>query len=192
MSKSPLHQVNADFGGKDKLVDKIVGLLGSGEEPRDELRKRLLGAANSKLIRLHRVASTVKDKFGSKDKLVDATATQLGKTRDKDYVEKLGSFSSGKLLDLLRAGVKRGVPPVKAAAVPASSAAGAEPAAKAPAAAPKAKAKVKAAPRSEKTEKHEKAGAKPAAKAAAKHGSSVAKHATSAAKHGSSAAKKKK
>jgi len=57
---SPLARVKQEFGGKDKLVDKIVGLIDAGDESKDDLRKRLLGAANRKLIRLHSVATQVK------------------------------------------------------------------------------------------------------------------------------------
>jgi hypothetical protein len=104
---SPLARVKEEFGGKDKLVDKIVGLLGVGaEESKDDLRKRLLGAANKKLIRLHQIAAAVKE-HGSHDKLVTATAAGLGRSKDKDYVEKLGTFSNGRLLDVLAAADKR-------------------------------------------------------------------------------------
>ena len=104
---SPLARVKQEFGGKDKLVDKIVGLLGStGDEPKDELRKRLLGAANRKLIRLHSVATQVKG-AGGKDQIAAATAQELGKAKDKDYVAKLGTFSSGRLVDMLNSAKKR-------------------------------------------------------------------------------------
>jgi hypothetical protein len=99
---SPLARVKQEFGGKDKLVDKIVVLLGStGDEPKDELRKRLLGAANRKLIRLHQVATSLKE-HGGHDKLADAAAAGLGRTKDKDYVQKLNTFSAGRLLDMVR------------------------------------------------------------------------------------------
>ena len=99
---SPLARVKEEFGGKDKLVDKIVGLLGStGDEPKDELRKRLLGAANRKLIRLHEVATSLKQ-HGGHDKLADVAATGLGRGKDKDYVQKLTTYSSGRLLDMVR------------------------------------------------------------------------------------------
>ncbi len=97
--KSPLALVNETFGGKDKLVDKLVGLLES-DESKDELRKRLLGVANTKLLHLHEVASMVKEKYGSRDKLLNAAASALGRTKDKDYVAKLGKFSTAKLLDV--------------------------------------------------------------------------------------------
>jgi len=104
---SPLARVKDEFGGKDKLVDKIVGLLGSTEdESKDDLRKRLLGAANSKLIRLHQVATSLKE-HGGQDKLVEAAASGLGRAKDKDYVEKLSTYSSGRLLDIVRVAAAR-------------------------------------------------------------------------------------
>lgn len=104
---TPLARVKEEFGGKDKLVDKIVGLLGTGaDESKDELRQRLLGAANKKLIRLHKVATAVKE-HGGHDKLTAAAAEGLGRTKDKDYVEKLSSFSNGRLLDMLQSAQRR-------------------------------------------------------------------------------------
>ena len=103
---TPLARVKEEFGGKDKLVDKIVGLLGSGDEPKDDLRRRLLGAANSKLIRLHGVATQVKS-AGGKDQLAAAAAQEMGRGKDKDYVAKLGTFSSGRLTDILQSAKRR-------------------------------------------------------------------------------------
>jgi hypothetical protein len=133
---SPLSRVKEKFGGKDKLVDQIVGLLGStGDEPKDELRKRLLGAANRKLIRLHDVATGLKQ-HGGHDKLADAAAAGLGRAKDKDYVQKLNTYSAGRLLDMVRVAERRakGAGAAKAAAPKAR-----KPAAKAKA--PKAAAK---------------------------------------------------
>jgi hypothetical protein len=103
---SPLARVKEEFGGKDKLVDKIVGLLDSGDESKDDLRKRLLSAANRKLIRLHGVATQVKS-AGGKDQIASAAAQELGKGKDKDYLAKLSTYSSGKLVDILASAKKR-------------------------------------------------------------------------------------
>ena len=97
--KTPLTQVNDSFGGKDKLVDKLVSLIES-DEPKDEVRKRLLSVSNSKLLHLHEVASMVKEKYGSRGKLLDAAAQALGRAKDKDYLAKLESYSTAKLLDV--------------------------------------------------------------------------------------------
>ena len=99
LKQSPLARVKEEFGGKDKLVDKIVGVLDSGDESKDELRKRLLGVSNTKLIRLFSVASQTKQ-AGGHDKLATVTAEKLNRTKDKDYVTKLGTLSNARLLDL--------------------------------------------------------------------------------------------
>ena len=105
--KSPLSIVNETFGAKDKLVDKLVAMLDRDEEPKDELRKRLLAAGNSKLLKLHRVATTVKEKFGSRDKLVAQAAALLGKGKDKNFLARLERQSDACLLDMILAAERR-------------------------------------------------------------------------------------
>jgi hypothetical protein len=143
---SPLARVKEEFGGKDKLVDKIVGILDSGDDSKDELRKRLLGVANAKLIRLFSVATRTKQ-AGGHDKLVATTAEKLNRTKDKDFVTKLDEMSNGRLLDVLQSAERRSA---------AATAAAAPKAARARAAAPKS-AEAKAA-------RPVKAAAKPPAK----------------------------
>ena len=106
LKQSPLARVKEEFGGKDKLVDKIVGALDSGDESKDELRKRLLGVSNTKLIRLFSVATKTKQ-VGGHDKLVASTAEKLNRGKDKDFVAKLDSYSDGRLLDVLGAAKRR-------------------------------------------------------------------------------------
>ena len=118
-SNSPLARVKEEFGGKDKLVDKLVGLVDAGDESKDELRKRLLGAANSKLLRLHVVATKVKEQ-GGHDQLAAAAAAGAGHGKDKDFVTKLESLSNGRLVDMLEASARsakrKSAAPAKAAA----------------------------------------------------------------------------
>jgi hypothetical protein len=138
--KSPLERVKDEFGGKEKLVDKIVGVLDSGDESKDDLRKRLLGVANGKLIRLHSVATRTKA-VGGHDKLATTTAEKLKHGKDKDYVAKLGEYSNGRLLDMLSVAERAEAAAASAAAKPAKPVAKkAAPAAK-PAKAKSAKAK---------------------------------------------------
>src|SRR5262245_47692170 len=114
LKQSPLARVKDEFGGKDKLVDKIVGVLDAGDESKDELRKRLLGVANTKLIRLFSVATRTKQ-AGGHDKLVAATADKLKRGKDKDYVAKLDEYSNGRLLDMLETqGRSQSAPAAKA------------------------------------------------------------------------------
>ena len=100
LNKSPLARVKDEFGGKDKLVDKLVGVLDAGDGSKDDLRKTLLGVANRKLVRLHAVATRTKE-VGGHDKLVTTTAERLNRAKDKDYVAKLDGLSDAKLLDML-------------------------------------------------------------------------------------------
>jgi hypothetical protein len=105
--KSPLAIVNETFGAKDKLVDKLVGLLDRGDESKDDLRKRLSSAANVKLLHLHDVATTVKEKYGSHDALVAHVAKSLSCSKDKPFVERLAAYSDARLVDLARASDRR-------------------------------------------------------------------------------------
>ena len=106
--KTPLQQVTEQHGGKEKLVDKLVGMLNKREdESKDEFRRRLLAAPNTKLLKHFNVMTTVKDRFGGKDKLVDAILELMSRPKDKDYREKLLSYSPVRLLDLHRTWEKK-------------------------------------------------------------------------------------
>ena len=50
--QNPLARVKQEFGGKDKLVDKIVGLIDAGDESKDDLRKRLAGFPNLEFVKV--------------------------------------------------------------------------------------------------------------------------------------------
>lgn len=141
LKKSPLARVKDEFGGKDKLVDKIVGILDSEDESKEDLRKRLLGVANGKLIRLHSVATRTKT-AGGHDKLAAAAADKLKHGKDKDFVAKLGDYSNARLLDMLSAGERAQAAAAKPARAERPKAAKVEkPAAKKPATAQKPAAK---------------------------------------------------
>lgn len=109
--KSPLATQKDEHGSKEKLVDKLLALLGhirKTDEDKDALKTRLLAASNKKLLRLWQVGGEIKEKFGSVDKLAEATANALGRAKDAPYVTRLKTLSPGKLLDAFRAAEKRG------------------------------------------------------------------------------------
>ncbi len=106
-NKSPLNIVNAEHGGKSKLVDKVMGLVERGEEETDALRSRLQTASNKQLLRLLGVAKTVKEQYGTSAKLAASVAAALGRTKDADYVRKLESYTPAKLLDMAQSLAKR-------------------------------------------------------------------------------------
>jgi len=106
MKKSPLALVKDQFGSKEKLVDALIALPESvldrgegGEEDKDAFRKRLLGAANAKLLRLHETGKAVSERWGSKEKLVDAILTLRHSSKDQDFRTKLSTLTIGKLYD---------------------------------------------------------------------------------------------
>lgn len=108
--KSPLARQKEEHGTKEKLVDRVIALLGqitTQDEDKDELKARLLAASNKKLLRLFEVGSEIKDKFGSLEKLAEATAKVLGRAKDAPYVAKLKTLTPGKLLDAYRSAEKR-------------------------------------------------------------------------------------
>src|SRR5262245_57406331 len=101
--KTPLELVNQEHGGKEKLVDKILGSMEpDGEEDKADLKRRLLGASNKKLLRLLRNAQALKEKYGSREKLVGQVAGALGRVKDTDFVKRLDGYTQGRLLDLAR------------------------------------------------------------------------------------------
>lgn len=99
--KTPLQQVKEQHGGKEKLVDKLLGLLDRGDEAKDAFRKRLLAAQNSKLLRLYEVGTEVKE-LGGKEQLVDAILQLMNRAKDQDYRDKLQTSTLTRLLDLYR------------------------------------------------------------------------------------------
>ncbi len=116
--KSPLGRTKEEHGSKEKLVDKLVTLLGQitkGDESKEDLKGRLLAASNKQLLRLEQVGHTIKEKFGSLEKLAEQTATAVGRAKDAPYVAKLKAMTPAKLLDLFRSAEKRGKKKVKAA-----------------------------------------------------------------------------
>ena len=72
--KSPLQRTKDEFGSKEKLVDKLVSVLSSiakADEDKEDLKGRLLAASNKKLLKLFEMGSTVKEKYGSVEKLAE-------------------------------------------------------------------------------------------------------------------------
>jgi len=99
---TPFQKVQKLHGSKEQLVDKIVAVLEHGDESKDDLKQRLQTCSNTKLLRLLETATEVKERFGSKEKLVDAILKLMNRSRDADYRRKLLTYSPARLLDLHR------------------------------------------------------------------------------------------
>jgi len=100
---TPFQRVQQLHGGKEQLVDKITDVLERGEESKEDLKKRLQSSSNTKLLRLLEAATELKDRFGTREKLVDAILAKMGRAKDADFRTKLLAWTPARLLDLHRA-----------------------------------------------------------------------------------------
>ena len=89
-----LHNSKAD------LAKTLAESLVAGDEDSGALTQRLTKAANTQLLRLQKVVETVKSKFGSREKLIEAIGSAQNKSKDKDYLAKLATYPLPRLLDL--------------------------------------------------------------------------------------------
>jgi len=146
--KTPLASVKETFGDKKALVAAIEKL--TGEElwlGRTSKEKGLSHVSNAKLLKLHATFSTVKEKFGTRAKLIEAIATLEKRTKDEGYKARISAYPVPRLWDLYQATEKRSQRATKSAAKKAA------PAAKKAPAAPKKAAAKPAAAKSSKTSK---------------------------------------
>jgi hypothetical protein len=101
--ETPLAKVKRLHGSKESLIDALAAdLARESGDSKDELTARLTGAPNTKLLRLHAAMASVREKYGSKDKLIQAISKARGHGKDQDYAAKLQSYSIPRLLDMAR------------------------------------------------------------------------------------------
>lgn len=141
--KNPFAAVKDQFGDKAKLVSAVEKFtsedLWLGRVNAD---KGLKHVSNSKLLKLHATFTAVKEKFGTRFKLVDAITDLEKRTKDEGFRNRLLGYPVPRLWDMYKSAAKRG--------------------AAAHAGAPKKEAKTKAAsaPKKKATEPAKKAAAK--------------------------------
>ena len=108
MKKNPLSEVKDKFGDKAKLVAAIEKF--TGEDlwvGRTNQNKGLAHVSNAKLLRLHDVFTTVKEKFGTRAKLIDAILEVEKRSKDAGYKTRLDAFPVPRLWDMYRSAAKR-------------------------------------------------------------------------------------
>ena len=98
--RHPKARVIAFHDSKAALAKSLAPALAREDEDEGQLADRLETASNRQLLRLQHVVETVKQKYGSRDKLIEAIGTAERKAKDKDYLAKLGTYSLPQLLDL--------------------------------------------------------------------------------------------
>jgi hypothetical protein len=163
--KSPLSQVKDKFGDKKALVEAVKKF--TGEElwiGRTNEKKGLAHVSNAKLLKLHATFSQVKEKFGTRFKLVDAILEAENRAKDEGFRTRLLAYPVPRLWDMYNSADKRKArSPATTPKGETKKAAPKAAAPAAPAAKGKAPSKVSPAEPPAKAEKAEKAPKKKAA-----------------------------
>ena len=109
MQKSPLQQVKDRFGTKEALIKELKGLVDKTDLfiQKFSEQKGLERVSNLKLLRLHRLAKEVQEKFGTRQKLIDALVELDGRVKDADYRKRFEKHTIGRLYDVYRATERR-------------------------------------------------------------------------------------
>jgi hypothetical protein len=107
LPRHPKARVADAHGSKAALAKAIAPLLARTDEDTDALEVRLKKASNAQLLRLQRVTQTLKNKYGTREKLIAAIGEAQRKAKDKDYLAKLETYSLPVLLDLAAGGSAR-------------------------------------------------------------------------------------
>jgi hypothetical protein len=107
--KTPLATVKDTFGDKAKLVAELEKLT-KGDDlwvSRVNASKGLAHVSNAKLLRLHKTFTAVKEKFGTRAKLIDAIAEVEKRAKDEGYKTRLGAYPVPRLWDMYQSASKR-------------------------------------------------------------------------------------
>lgn len=100
---TPYQRVKDEHGSKEKLAEKVIGLLDRPEdEDKEDFETRIKKMSNRKLLRLLDTHALVTEKWGSKDALVSAITTARFPGDNADYKAKISGFSLPKLVELAR------------------------------------------------------------------------------------------
>lgn len=105
---SPAAAVKERFGDKEKLAAAIQALA-TQDLWLDRVNedKGLDRVSNAKLLRLHAVLSTAKERFGSRTKLVDAILQLENRAKDGGLKARLEEYPLPRLLDAHKSAEKR-------------------------------------------------------------------------------------
>lgn len=107
MRLTPLQKVKKNFENRAKLIDELAKMLDKqhGDASDADVKKRLKSLTNLRLLRLYDVEQRVRERFGSRDALVDAIVKarqEAGLTADDAFRTKLASYGKARLLDMTR------------------------------------------------------------------------------------------
>ncbi len=107
-TKNPLALVKEAFESKEKLVEAVEKF--GGEDlwlARTNKNKGLAHVSNAKLLKLHATFTAVKEKFGTRAKLVDAILDLEKRAKDDGYKSRLSLYPVPRLWDMFKSTDKR-------------------------------------------------------------------------------------
>jgi hypothetical protein len=114
-AKAPHAAVKEKFGDKAALVAALEKLTGADLwVSRTNKEKGLAHVSNSKLLRLHATFTEVKEKFGTREKLIDAILELESRGKDTGLRQKLSAWPVPRLFDAYKAATKRKAPAAQA------------------------------------------------------------------------------
>jgi hypothetical protein len=107
-SKTPLSLVKEKFGDKAKLVEALEKLTSQDLwVARTNKNKGLGRVSNVKLLRLHATFAEVKEKFGTRDKLIDALLDTLQRSKDAGFRQRVSEWPVPRLVDAYKSAMRR-------------------------------------------------------------------------------------
>ena len=114
--KTPISTVKDTFGDKAKLVAELEKFTKDEDlwVNRLNAKKGLAHVSNTKLLRLHKTFTAVKEKFGTRAKLIDAIAEVEKRAKDEGYKARLGAYPVPRLWDIYESASKRATAATKA------------------------------------------------------------------------------
>jgi hypothetical protein len=115
--KNPLAAIKDKFESKAKLVAEIETLAKDEDlwVSRVNANKGLAHVSNAKLLKLHTTFAAVKEKFGTRAKMIDAIADLEKRAKDDGYKARLGAYPVPRLWDMYKSAAKRSGAAAKAA-----------------------------------------------------------------------------
>ncbi len=115
--KSPLAAIKDKFENKAKLVAELEKITKDEDlwVSRLNSNKGLAHVSNAKLLKLHATFAAVKEKFGTRAKMIDAIAETEKRAKDEGYKTRLGAYPVPRLWDMYKAVAKRVAAVAKAA-----------------------------------------------------------------------------
>ena len=105
--RHPKARVAAAHGSKADLAKALASSVAREGQDAADVESQLKTASNAQLLRLSKAVATVKAKWGDRGKLIAAIGSAQNKSKDKDYLAKLESFSLPQLLEIATAGERR-------------------------------------------------------------------------------------